>query len=149
MDNEACVEGISAFFRRIADANARPVAIGGDHSISGAILQAIAGEGPRLSNGRPVALVHLDAHTDTYENIEHLMGARKSADHWAAYTVRQGNVDPSRSTQLGIRGNTRSRNWLDTSRDLGFDLIEIEGYRELGVAATVACIRERVGDAPV
>ena len=39
MDNEACVARISAFFRRIADAGTRPVAIGGDHSISGAILQ--------------------------------------------------------------------------------------------------------------
>ncbi|HEU5432768.1 MAG TPA: arginase family protein, partial [Thermomicrobiales bacterium] len=92
MDNEACVERISAFFRRVADAGARPVAIGGDHSISGAILQAIAGAGSRLTDNQPVALVHLDAHTDTYENIEHWMGARKSAAHWAAYTVRQGNV---------------------------------------------------------
>jgi guanidinopropionase len=149
MDNEACVERISAFFRRIADANARPVAIGGDHSISGAILQGIAGAGSRLTSNKPVALVHLDAHTDTYENIPHWMGAKKSAAHWAAYTVRQGNVDAARSTQLGIRGNTRSANWLETSRDLGYDLIEIEEYRELGPAATVARIRERVGDAPV
>ena len=149
MDNEASVARISAFFRRIADAKTRPVAIGGDHSISGAIIQAIAGEGSHLTGGRPVALVHLDAHTDTYENIEHWMGARKSAAHWAAYTVRQGNVDPARSVQLGIRGNTRSPNWLETSRNLGYALIEIETYRELGVAATVALIRERVGDAPV
>jgi guanidinopropionase len=77
------------------------------------------------------------------------MGARKSAAHWAAYTVRQGNVDASRSTQLGIRGNTRSRDWLATSRDLGYDLIEMDRYRELGPEATIARIRERVGDAPV
>ena len=48
-------------------------------------MQGIAGEGSRLTDGRPVALVHLDAHTDTYENIEHWMGARKSAALWAAY----------------------------------------------------------------
>jgi guanidinopropionase len=149
MDNEACVERITAFFQRIADANARPVAIGGDHSISGAILQGIAGAGSRLTAGRPVALVHLDAHTDTYENIPHWMGAKKSAAHWAAYTVRQGNVDAGRSTQLGIRGNTRSATWLETSRNLGYALIEMEEYREIGPAATVARIRERVGDAPV
>lgn len=149
MDNEASVERISAFFRRIADAKARPVSIGGDHSISGAILQAIAGEGSALTGGRPVALVHLDSHTDTYENIEHWMGARKSAAHWAAYTVRQGNVDASRSVQLGIRGNTRTPDWLATSQNLGYELIEIERYRELGIPATVELIRQRVGDAPV
>jgi guanidinopropionase len=149
MDNEACVERISAFFRRIADAGARPVAIGGDHSISGAILQAIAGADSRLTDGKPVALVHLDAHTDTYENIEHWMGARKSAAHWAAYTVRQGNVDPTRSVQLGIRGNIRTPDWLATSQNLGYDLIEMEEYRRLGPEATLARIRERVGDGPV
>jgi hypothetical protein len=36
MDNEACIERITAFFRRIADAGARAVAIGGDHSVTGA-----------------------------------------------------------------------------------------------------------------
>jgi guanidinopropionase len=149
MDNEACVERISAFFRRIADAGTRPVAIGGDHSISGAILQGIAGPGSHLTSGQPVALVHFDAHTDTYENIPHWMGARKSAAHWAAYTVRQGNVDATRSVQLGIRGNTRSANWLETSRNLGYELIEIERYRALGVAATIEAIRARVGDGPV
>lgn len=149
LDNEASVERISRFFRRLADAGARPVSIGGDHSISGAILQAIAGEQSKLTGGRPVALVHLDAHTDTYENIPHWMGARKSAAHWAAYTVRQGNVDATKSTQLGIRGNTRSATWLETSTNLGYELIEIERYRELGPDATIEIIRERVGDAPV
>lgn len=149
MANEVCIEQISRYFRRIADAQTRVVAIGGDHSISGAILQAIAGAGSALTGGRPVALVHIDAHTDTYENIEHWMGARKSAAHWAAYTVRQGNVDPARSTQVGIRGNTRSANWLDSSRNLGYDLIEMETYRELGPAATIARIRQRIGEGPV
>lgn len=149
MDNEASVKRITAFVRRYADAGVRPVSIGGDHAISGAVLQGIAGPGSRLTGGRPVALVHLDAHTDTYENIEHWMGARKSAAHWAAYTVRQGNVDASRSTQLGMRGNPRTLDWLSTSRALGYDLIEIERYRELGPDATIAGIRDRVGDAPV
>ena len=144
--NEVCIEQISAYFRRIAAAQTRVVSIGGDHSISGAILQGIAGPGSALTMNQPVALVHIDAHTDTYENIEHWMGARKSAAHWAAYTVRQGNVDASRSTQLGIRGNTRSANWLETSLNLGYDLIEMETYRELGPAAVIARIRERIGD---
>ncbi len=149
MDNEASVERISRFFRRIADAGTRPVSIGGDHSISGAILQAIAGDGSNLTGGKPVALVHLDAHTDTYENIPDWMGARKSAAHWAAYTVRQGNVDATKSTQLGIRGNTRSATWLETSTNLGYELIEIERYREIGPDATIEIIRDRVGDSPV
>ena len=43
MDNEACIERITAFFRRLADARTPVVAIGGDHSVTGGILQGLAG----------------------------------------------------------------------------------------------------------
>jgi guanidinopropionase len=148
-DNERSVERISAFFRGIGEAAARPVSIGGDHAITGAIVQAIAGEKSALTGGRKAALLHLDAHTDAYETIEHWLGAKKSAAHWAAYLVRQGNVDASRSVQIGMRGNPRSRNWLQPSYDLGYEVIPIRRYRELGEARCVEIIRERIGDAPV
>jgi guanidinopropionase len=149
MDNEACIERITAFFRRLADASTRAVAIGGDHSVTGGILQGLAGAGSRLTGGRPVALVHLDAHTDAYEQIPHWLGARKSAAHWAAYLVRQDRVDPTRSVQLGMRGNPRSLDWLQPSYDLGYEVIPMERYRELGAERCIELIRERAGDAPV
>jgi guanidinopropionase len=149
MDNETSIERISAFFRKIGEAKANPVSIGGDHSITGAIIQAIAGEGAPLTGGRKVALVHLDAHTDAYENIPHWMGARKSAAHWAAYCVRQGHIDPARSTQIGMRGNPRTRDWLKPSYDLGYEVITMDRYREEGSDASIAAIRQRVGDSPV
>ena len=130
MDNEKCVERISAFFQTVADAGTAPVAIGGDHGITGAIVQAIAGEGRQLTEGRKAALLHLDAHTDSYENIDHWMGAKKSAAHWAAYCVRQGNLDATRSVQIGMRGNPRTRDWLKPSYDLGYEVITMERYRE-------------------
>ncbi|HSF93385.1 MAG TPA: arginase family protein, partial [Thermohalobaculum sp.] len=40
-DNEACIERITEFYRGIDAAGARPVSIGGDHSITGGILQAL------------------------------------------------------------------------------------------------------------
>ena len=148
MDNELCVERITGFFRRIADAGARPVAIGGDHGITGAIVQGIAGDGSRLTDGRPVALLHLDAHTDSYD-LPHWNGAVKSAANWADYLVRQGNVDATRSLQIGMRGNPRTLGWLQPSYDLGYEVVEMARYRELGLAATCDLIRERIGDAPV
>ena len=148
MDNEACIERITAFFRRIADTAARAVAIGGDHAITGGILQGLAGEESPLTRG-PVALVHLDAHTDAYEQLPHWLGARKSAAHWAAYLVRQGQVDPSRSVQIGMRGNPRSLDWLRPSYELGYEVIPKERYREVGAEQCIEIIRERAGDAPV
>jgi guanidinopropionase len=148
-DNEACIERITDFFRRIADAGARPVAIGGDHSITGGILQGIAGPGFPLTGQRKAALLHLDAHTDTYHNIEHWLGARKSAAHWGSYLVQQGHVDPAHSVQIGIRGNPRTLDWLQPSRDLGYELIEIETYRELGSERCGEIVRERLDGMPV
>ena len=148
-DNERSVERISAFFRQIDQAGARPVSIGGDHGITGAIVQAIAGKDAKLTGGAKAALLHLDAHTDAYENLDHWLGAKKSAANWASYLVRQGNVDPSRSVQIGMRGNPRGRNWLKLSYDLGYEVITMDRYRSLGSDETIEIIRKRIGDGPV
>jgi guanidinopropionase len=149
MDNEASVRRIGAFFGRIAAAGTRAVSIGGDHSVTGAILRGLAGEGSALTRGRKVALVHLDAHTDSYEQLEHWYGARDSAAHWAAYLVREGIVDASRSVQLGMRGNPRTLDWLKPSYDLGYEVIPMERYREIGPERTIEVVLDRVGDSPV
>ena len=148
-DNEACIERISEMYRRIAASGARPVSMGGDHSITGGILQAIAGEGSRLTSGRKAALLHLDAHTDCYGNLDHWMGARKSAAHWASYLVRQGNIDPEKSVQIGMRGNPRTLDWLKVSEEHGYRVISMEQYREMGAAAAIDIIQKRIGDAPL
>ena len=149
MDNEACVARISEFYRKIDVAGASPVSIGGDHGITGAIVQAIAGEQSRLTGGRKAALLHFDAHTDSYENIPHWMGAVKSAAHWAAYCVRQGNLDATKSIQIGMRGNPRTPDWLKPSYDLGYEVITMDRYREIGPEAAIKIIRKRIGDTPL
>jgi guanidinopropionase len=148
-DNEASVERISAFFRKIGEAGAHPVSIGGDHSVTGAIVQALAGQGAPLTGGKKAALLHFDAHTDAFEGLDHWLGAKKSAAHWAAYLVRQGNVDAARSVQIGIRGAPRTRNWLEPSYDLGYEVVTMAQYREYGPAKCMEIIGERVGDAPL
>ena len=70
-DNEACIERITEFYRAIDAAGVRPVSVGGDHSITGGIMQAIAGEGARLTGGRKAVFLHFDAHTDAYEQVPH------------------------------------------------------------------------------
>ena len=41
-DNEHCIEKITDFFKAIDNSNTRPVSIGGDHSITGGIIQGLA-----------------------------------------------------------------------------------------------------------
>lgn len=148
-DNEKSVERISDFYRKIAAAGARPVSIGGDHGITGAIVQAIAGEGSPLTGGKKAALLHFDAHTDAYDGLDHWLGSKKSAANWAAYLVKQGNVDATKSVQFGMRGNPRGPNWLQRSYELGYDVVTMQRYREIGAAETIKLIKERVGDAPL
>ena len=148
-DNERCIERITDFYREIGAAGARPVSVGGDHSITGGILQALAGEGAALTGGSKAAILHFDAHTDTYEKLDHFLGAKKSAAHWGAYLVRQGHVDATKSVQVGMRGNTRTLDWLQTSRDLGYEVITMDRYKEIGARAAIDIILDRIGDAPL
>jgi len=148
-DNEKCIERITQFYKAIDTAGKPVVSIGGDHSVTGGILQAIAGADATLSGGKRAALVHFDAHTDAFEHLDHFLGAKKSAAHWASYLVRDGHVDATRSVQIGIRGNPRTLDWLEPSYALGYEVITKERYDELGCAATVEIIRQRIGDEPV
>lgn len=152
MNNEACVRDIEAFYQRLDEAGTRPVSVGGDHSITGPILKAIGGPGRKLSGGKPVALIHFDAHTDSYENIPHWLGARRSAAHWAAYTAREGAVDPHHSIQIGMRGHPsrllHQGKVGSSSEELGYRVVKMSEFEDRGIARTVELIRERVGGLP-
>lgn len=149
MDNEACIARIEAFYRRIASTGKPVVSIGGDHAVTGGILLGLAGKESKLTHGKPVALLHLDAHTDCYENLDHWLGAKRSAAHWASYLVREGRIDASKSVQIGMRGNTRTLDWLETSRRHGYEVIDIDRYRELGPECVIDIIQRRIGDSPL
>ena len=77
------------------------------------------------------------------------MGAVKSAAHWASYLVKGGHVDPEHSVQLGIRGNVRTLDWLDTSYDLGYTVITKPEYDNIGADKVIEIINEKIGDRPL
>jgi guanidinopropionase len=81
--------------------------------------------------------------------LDHWLGSKKSAANWAAYLVKQGNVDANKSVQFGMRGNPRGPNWLQRSFELGYDVITMQRYREIGAAESIKIIKERIGDAPL
>ena len=87
-------EDIEAFYKRLAAAGVSPVSVGGDHSISLPILKA-------LGAGRPLGLVHIDAHGDTSGPFE---GAKFHHGGPFRQAVLAGVLDPERTIQIGIRG---------------------------------------------
>ncbi len=81
---------------------------------------------------------------NTFYQLEHYMGAKKkSAGNWGAYLVQQANVDASRSVQIGIRGNTRTRDWLETSHRVGYEVVTMCALPRDRLQASVDLIRKR------
>ena len=130
-------EDIEAYFTRIVEAGVVPLAVGGDHSISYAILRA-------LGRGRPLAMVHIDAHCDTGGAFDgtkfHHGGPFRNA-------VLDGVLDPRRVVQIGIRGSAEYL-W-EFSRDSGMTVIHAEEIDRHGIEAISARARDVIGDEPV
>ena len=76
-NNEKCIERISEFYDEIEKAGKPVVSIGGDHSITGGIIQSLAKKDSKLTKGKKITLVHFDAHTDCFEKLDHFLGAKK------------------------------------------------------------------------
>ncbi len=146
-DNEHCIKQITRFFAGIDAAGARPISVGGDHSITGGIVQALGGG--KITRGEPVCFLHLDAHTDVFTKVDHFLGAKKSAAHWGAYLADQGEVDPNHSMQIGLRGHARTLDWLQPSYDYGYNVVTMKEFRERGIDDVVAQVREILAGRPV
>jgi len=90
----AARQEIEASIESILAQGARPLALGGDHSITYPILRAVA------RRHRPLTIVHLDAHPDLYESFE---GDRFSHACPLARTLEEGLA--TRLVQVGIRAS--------------------------------------------
>jgi guanidinopropionase len=147
MVSDRAIDDIMRAYERIDAAGARPVSVGGDHSITLPILRALGRPDSRQGSG--LAVVQFDAHLDTYENYGSWFGVTDSAAHWASKGAQEGCIDPSRSVQLGRRGPLSTWAAGNVSDELGYRTIEKDEFDELGVAAAIDEIRARVGTGPV
>ena len=137
-DLEGSLADIADFYRVVHTAGAVPLSAGGDHSITFPILRAIVKDGP-------VGLIHIDAHTDTWDEF---MGSRYSHGSPFRRGVEENLLDPKRTIQIGIRGAQTSSEGWDYSRDIGMRVIFIEEFNQIGVEAAIAEARRVVGDGP-
>ena len=129
---EAVPDAIEKHAFRIIDQGPALLSLGGDHFVSYPLLKAHA-----QKHGKPLALLHFDAHSDTWDDdndrIDH-----GTMFYWA---TKYGLVDPAASVQVGIR--TRNP---DT---LGFNVLDAPWVHRNGIDATIARTREALGDRPV
>ncbi len=129
----------SAADELLADAE-RLLTIGGDHTIALPLLRAM-----HRKHG-PVALLHFDAHLDTWDTY---FGAAYTHGTPFRRAWEEGLLLDDHSMHVGIRGPIYAREDLADDRRFGFAIIPAMDLETLGVAGVVERVRERLGDAPV
>jgi agmatinase len=118
----------------------RILAIGGDHTIALPLLRAA-----HAQHG-PMALVHFDAHLDTWDTY---FGAAYTHGTPFRRAFEEGLLASERSVHVGIRGPLFGRQDLAQDAGMGFEIVSTVDVARAGSDAAVDRIRSRVGDSPV
>ena len=135
---EAAHEDIERFISGFKSDGVLTLVVGGDHSVTLPVLRALVSDGP-------VGLIHIDAHTDTWDEF---MGSRYS--HGAPFrrAVEEGLVDPGRTIQIGIRGAQDSTEGWDYSAATGMRVVSMDEVTRMGVEAVGREALRIVGTGP-
>jgi agmatinase len=138
-DIAAAVTAIEQAASGLAGTVGRLVAIGGDHTIALPLLRAAA------RRHGPVALVHFDAHLDTWDTyfdapVTHGTPFRRARE--------EGLLLDGHSIHVGIRASLYSRDDLPSDEQLGFRSIPAADLDTAGIWGVADRIVERVGGAP-
>jgi agmatinase len=137
---DEAVTAIELGARQIMERARRLVTIGGDHTIALPLLRVMA-----AIHG-PVAVVHLDAHLDTWDTyfgapVTHGTPFRRAAE--------EGLLDPTACLHIGIRGSLYGAEDLRDDQALGFQIVPADALEALGTLGVIEQIRARVGGKPV
>jgi agmatinase len=133
-------ERIEHTVSQVVSADAIPVILGGDHSITEPNVRAIA-----AAHGA-VGLVHFDTHTDTGTEV---FGVELSHGTPMYRLVRDGHVDPRRYVQIGLRGYWPGEAEFGWQRERGITSFFMHDVRDLGIREVVERTSAAVGEGPV
>ena len=114
--------------------------LGGDHTVALPMLRAVS-----AVHG-PVAVVHFDAHLDTWDTY---FGAAYTHGTPFRRAAEEGLLDRTGCLHVGTRGPLYTDADLDQDSELGFQVIPAPDVEQLGVPGMVERIAQRVGDRPV
>lgn len=139
-DIDEALGQIEAGARRVLERSGKLLAIGGDHTIALPLLRATH----RLHG--EVAVVHFDAHLDTWDTyfgqpFTHGTPFRRASE--------EGLIDRTASMHIGTRGSLYAAQDLSDDAILGFQVIGSHVLDELGAEGVVSKMRDRIGDRPV
>ncbi|BBZ01070.1 agmatinase [Mycolicibacterium chitae] len=138
-DIAAAVDQVAGELAALLAEGTKAVILGGDHSVALPSLRAAA------SVHGPMALVHFDAHLDTWDgyygaDITHGSPFRRAYEEGLLL---------DQNVHVGVRGSIYDKNDLVEDANFGFSCITCPDIDALGAQGIIGRIRERVGDSPV
>ncbi|HYF08047.1 MAG TPA: agmatinase [Acetobacteraceae bacterium] len=133
------IAGSLALIERQAAEVAHLVALGGEHGITLPLLRAL-----RRRLGAPLALLHFDAHVDTWPDS---FGQEFAHGSVFFHAINEGLVDPRRMIQIGIRSPVQREVW-DWTLAQGVTIVTAQQVQESGPATVAARIRAVLGEGP-
>src|SRR5277367_2437530 len=137
---EEAVAQIEAGADALLQGGGRLVAIGGDHTIALPLLRATA------RRHGPLALVHFDAHLDTWDTY---FGQRFTHGTPFRRAWEEGLLLRELSAHVGLRGPLYGKGDLADDAAMGFLQVSTSDLDREGTAAIASRLVERVGDAPL
>jgi agmatinase len=139
-DIEAAIGEVENGARSLLERAGRLVTIGGDHTIALPLLRAMA------AKHGPVAVVHFDAHLDTWDSY---FGAAYTHGTPFRRASEENLLDRSACLHVGTRGPLYGTSDLADDTRLGFEVVGSVEMDDLGARGVIERIRERVGQRPV
>lgn len=139
-DNRRAVEQIQEQAEKLVAKDKRVIALGGDHTIALPMLRATA-----KAHG-PVALLHFDAHLDTWDTY---FGAEYTHGTPFRRAFEEGLLDTDALCHVGTRGPLYGTQDLDDDARFGFGIVTSNDVMRMGPDAVVELLRKRVGDRPL
>jgi len=139
-DIDAAIPQIEAGADALADRAGALVAIGGDHTIALPLLRSV------VRRHGPVALLHFDAHLDTWDTY---FGASYTHGTPFRRAWEEGLLLRDHATHVGIRGPLFSPDDLVEDERFGFRIVRALDLEDTGIAEISSMIRDRLASAPV
>lgn len=131
------IEIITEHFCELLKFPVKPFSLGGDHTITLPILRAIA------NKHGPVAIVHIDAHTDTNDRM---FGEKITHGTVFRRAIEEGLIEPKKMAQIGVRATGYSANDFDWPRQQGVNVIQAEDCWHQPLTPLMAEIRQQIGE---
>lgn len=139
-DIEEAIGSVERHATELLDKVDSIISLGGDHTVALPLLRAV-----NKRHG-PVALVHFDAHLDTWDTY---FGAPYTHGTPFRRAAEEKLFLDDASMHVGIRGPLYSRADLIEDAEFGFRIVHCDEYQEHGVEHVARRIRERVGAHPL